>query len=69
MNNSIGRIIEVKLDFLTAGNYTIEMWADTGKSDKEPMDIKKSAKSIKSGETIKITLAKNGGFVAVIKSK
>jgi len=69
MNNSIGRRIEVKLDFLPAGNYMIEMWADTGKSDKEPADIKKSEKSIKSGETIKITLAKNGGFVAVIKPK
>jgi len=69
MNNSIGRSIEVKLDFLPAGNYMIEMWADTGKSDKEPADIKKSEKSIKSGETIKITLAKNGGFVAVIKPK
>ena len=69
MNNSIGRIIEVKLDFLPADNYTIETWADTGKSDKEPSDIKKSEKSIKSGETMKITLAKNGGFVSLIRLK
>ena len=57
------------MNFLPAGNYTIEMWADTKKSDKEPTDLKKSEKSVKSGDTIKVTMAKNGGFVAVIKSK
>lgn len=67
MNNSIGKSIDISLDFLPAGNYIMEMWADSKKSDKEPMDLKKSEKSIKSGDKIRITLAKNGGFVAVIK--
>ena len=54
---------------MPAGNYTIEMWADTKKSDKEPTDLKKSEKSVKAGDTIKVTMAKNGGFVGVLKSK
>ncbi|HBZ22714.1 MAG TPA: hypothetical protein DEO60_16385, partial [Bacteroidales bacterium] len=69
MNNSIGRSVDVNLNFLPQGSYTIEMWADTKQSDKEPMELKKSEKSVKSGDTIKITMAKNGGFVAVFKSK
>jgi alpha-glucosidase len=67
MNNSIGKTIDVNLNFLPAGNYTIEMWADSKKSDTEPMELKKSEKSVKSGDTMKITMAKNGGFVAVLR--
>jgi hypothetical protein len=33
------------------------------------MEIKKSAKSVKSGDEIKVTMSKNGGFVAVIRRK
>jgi alpha-glucosidase len=69
MNNSVGKSVEIKLDFLPAGNYTIEMWADTKNSDKEPTDLKKSEKSVKAGDEIKVTMAKNGGFVAVIKKE
>jgi alpha-glucosidase len=69
MNNSIGKSIDINLDFLPNDNYTMEMWADSKKSDKEPMELKKSEKSVKSGEKVKITLAKNGGFVGVIRSK
>ena len=68
MNNSVGKSIEIGLDFLPAGNYKAEMWADSKKSDKEPMDLKKSERSVKPGDKIKITLAGNGGFVAVIKT-
>jgi alpha-glucosidase len=69
MNNSTGKSIELKLDFLPAGNYEAEIWADTKNSDKEPMEIKKSTKSVKSGDEIKVTMAKNGGFVALLKRK
>jgi alpha-glucosidase len=69
MNNSIGKTVDVNLNFLPAGNYTIEMWADSKKSDKEPMELKKSEKSVKSEDTIKVTMANDGGFVAVIRSK
>jgi alpha-glucosidase len=69
MNNSKGKSIDISLDFLPAGNYTIEIWADSKKSDTDPTDLKKSERSVKSGDTIKVTLAKNGGFVAVIRQQ
>jgi alpha-glucosidase len=69
MNNSIGKSIEVKLDFLPDGNYETETWADTKNSDKDPMELKKVKHSVKSGDVLKATMAKNGGFVAVIKRK
>jgi alpha-glucosidase len=67
MNSSNGKSIDIVLDFLPAGNYTMETWADSKKSDKEPMDLKKSEKSVKSGDILKVTMAKNGGFVAFLK--
>jgi alpha-glucosidase len=69
MNNSVEKAVELKTDFLPAGNYEAETWADTKNSDKEPKELKKSTLIIKSGGLFKITLAKNGGFVAVIKRK
>jgi alpha-glucosidase len=68
LNNRTGRSIELKLDFLPSGNYEAETWADTKLSDKEPKDIKKSLVPVKSG-SLKVTMAGNGGFVAVIKRK
>jgi alpha-glucosidase len=67
MNNSIGKTVELNLSFLPAGNYKAEIWTDTKNSDKEPKDIKKSTTSIKSPGTIKVRMANDGGFVAVIK--
>jgi alpha-glucosidase len=69
MNNSIGKTIDLKLDFLPAGNYQAEIWADTKKSDNDPKELRKASQSAKSGDIIRVTLAKNGGFVAVIKRK
>ncbi len=69
MNNSISRSIELNLGFLPAGNFEAEIWADSRNSDKNPKELKKSSMLIKPGRTIKITMAKNGGFVAVLKKK
>ncbi len=69
MNNSKGKNVELKLNFLPEGTYNVQTWSDTRKSDKYPMDIKISERTIKSRETLKVTMADNGGFVAVIKKK
>ncbi len=69
MNNSVGKTVTLNLDFLPPGNYEAEIWADSKKSDKDPKEIKKSVQAIKSGGTMKIGLAKNGGFVAIVKRK
>lgn len=67
MNNSTGKTVELNLSFLPAGTYEAETWSDTKNSDKEPKQLKKSTISIKSPGTYKVTMAKDGGFVAVIK--
>jgi alpha-glucosidase len=69
MNNRIGKSVTLNLDFLPAGSFEAESWSDTKNSDKEPMEIKKSIQQVKSGGELKVTMAKNGGFVAVIKRK
>jgi alpha-glucosidase len=69
MNNSIGKSIVLNLSFLPAGNYEAETWSDTKNSDKEPKELKKANLSIRSPGTFKLTMAKDGGFVAVIKRK
>lgn len=66
MNNSKGKEIELKLDFLDEGGYEIEMWADSKKADKFPMEIQKKIKNVHNGDSIKVVLADNGGFVGVI---
>jgi alpha-glucosidase len=67
MNNSIGKTLELKADFLPVGNYSGDTWSDTKNCDNEPKELKKSTITVKSGGTIKVIMAKNGGFVAVIK--
>ena len=69
MNNSAGKSVTLKMDFLPAGNYDAELWSDSRNSDKEPMSIKKTKQSIKAGDEIKMTLAKNGGGVIVLMKK
>jgi alpha-glucosidase len=63
MNNSIGKTVELDLSFLGTGTFEAETWSDTNKSDKEPGELKKAVHSVKSG-ILKVTMAKNGGFVA-----
>ena len=67
MNNSVAKSVNIKLNFLPAGNYEAEVWADTKNSDKEPKELKRSVIKIKQGSPLKVTMTKNGGFVAVIK--
>ncbi|MCU0376752.1 MAG: glycoside hydrolase family 97 protein, partial [Bacteroidales bacterium] len=69
MNNSIGKTVDLRLDFLPEGSYVAELWSDTKKSNKEPKDIACSKRDCRAGETIKVTMADNGGFVAVFRRK
>jgi alpha-glucosidase len=69
MNNSVAKNIELKLDFLPSGSYEVEIWADSKNSDKDPGELKKAGQSVKQNDIIKVAMAKNGGFVALIKRK
>jgi alpha-glucosidase len=64
MNNSVGKTVELDLSFLGPGTFEAETWTDTKKSDKEPGDLKNAVHTFKSPGTLKVTMAKNGGFVA-----
>jgi alpha-glucosidase len=66
MNNSTSKTIELDMSFLPSGSHKMETWSDTGNTDKEPKDLKKSTITLNSPGTLKITMAKNGGYVAVI---
>ena len=43
-----------------------ETWSDTKNSDKEPKELKKAIVLIKSPCNFKVTMAKDGRFIAVI---
>jgi alpha-glucosidase len=66
MNNSTAKTVELDMSFLPAGSYNMESWSDTKKSDNEPKDLKKAVVSVKSPGKYKVTMSKNGGFVALI---
>lgn len=67
MNNSKRKTVELKLDFLEAGMYEMEIWEDTKKSDLVPTELRKRTVTIKNGKLLKIDLAINGGYVSTIK--
>lgn len=69
MNNSVRKEITISTGFLPDGSYTLESWSDTKKSDIEPTDIHKKVQKIKPDESLKITLATNGGYVGVISKQ
>ncbi len=57
------------MDFLTEGDYEMEIWSDSKKSNTEPKELLKKTKTIKSGDVVKVRLADDGGYVAVIRPK
>jgi alpha-glucosidase len=69
LNNSIGKNIVMKLDFLPEGNWEATTWSDTRRSDRDPKELKTETKAVKQGDILKVTMADNGGFVAVLRRK
>jgi alpha-glucosidase len=69
LNNSKAKTIDLDLGFLQIGEYTMNSWADSKKSDRYPSEVLAYSKKVKSGQIVKIDLAKNGGFAAVIYPK
>ncbi len=69
MNNQVGKQVMIPTGFLPEGEYDLESWSDTKKSDTLPADVLKKFSKIKAGEPLKITLAKNGGYTGVIRKR
>ncbi len=67
LNNSKGKDVSFKLDFLPEGKYEMEIWSDSKKSNTEPKELAKKNQTVKSGQTIKVRLANDGGYVAIIR--
>lgn len=66
LNNSKGKTIEIPLTFLQEGEYKIESWSDTKNSNAEPIELNKQSVNLKTSKPLKVTLANNGGYAAVI---
>ncbi|MCG2613478.1 glycoside hydrolase family 97 protein [Terrimonas sp. NA20] len=62
------RNIELNFDFLDAAkNYTITYFEDGINAGRQAMDYRKKTIQIRGGDTMKITMVRNGGFAAVIE--
>jgi alpha-glucosidase len=69
MNDTTAKKVTIQTDFLGEENWELEVWSDTGNSDKQPMEMKKAILKIKANDKIIVSMAKNGGWVAVARKK
>jgi alpha-glucosidase len=69
MNNQVRKNVVLKLDFLPEGTYEAESWEDAKNADKEPAEIVRLKQKVKNGDDFKVSMARNGGCVTVIKRK
>jgi alpha-glucosidase len=63
------RELEIKLDFLPAGTYTLIEFVDGINADLFAEDYARKESIVKSGDTIKIKMAPGGGYAAMITLK
>ncbi|WP_167616398.1 glycoside hydrolase family 97 protein [Maribellus sediminis] len=63
------REMELKLDFLGDGTYTMKVWKDGINADKHAADFAQETVQVTSGSTVKVKMAPGGGWVAIISKK
>jgi alpha-glucosidase len=61
------RELDVKLDFLPAGSYTLLEFVDGINADQYAEDYARKESTVKQGDIIKIKMAPGGGYVAMLK--
>lgn len=67
-NKEKERVFELPLDFLQDGKtYQMTSFEDGVNANRQAMHYVKNVKQVKKGQTIKIKMARNGGFAAVIE--
>jgi alpha-glucosidase len=69
LNNQVGKQVDIPTGFLPEGEYDLELWSDTKKSDTNPADLQKKLLKIKSGAPFRVTLSRNGGCTGVIRKR
>ena len=67
MNNSKMKEVILKLDFIPPGTSDIEIWADGDNANDSPKELNIFSRKVTFGESLKVIMANNGGFVARIK--
>ncbi|MCE4563803.1 glycoside hydrolase family 97 protein [Maribellus sp. CM-23] len=63
------RTLELKLDFLGEGTYTMKVWKDGVNATKHAADFAQETVEVTSGSAVKVNMAPGGGWVAIIEKK
>lgn len=66
MNDWTPRDLELKLDFLPAGKWSMQAMADGRNAHRMATDHTLTTKTVSSGETLNLHLAPGGGWVAIL---
>ncbi|WP_172992036.1 glycoside hydrolase family 97 protein [Lacipirellula parvula] len=61
------RELEVGLDFLPAGKFRLESWADGANADRSGEDVRCDSRDVDSQSTLKLRLAPAGGWIGIIR--
>jgi alpha-glucosidase len=61
--------LDLKLDFLGEGTYTLTTYSDTPESIQRPAALAESSREVKRGEVIKVRMEPAGGFAATLRPK
>jgi len=61
------RNMEVPLDFLKPGEYTLQLWKDGVNADKHAADYKMETITVNNNSTLNIEMAPGGGWAGIIK--
>ena len=64
MTNSFGRELEIKLDFLSGGNYKMVSFTDIEKTKQNAEIAEQKETTVKKGDSVKIKMVPGGGFAA-----
>jgi alpha-glucosidase len=63
MTNWTPRTLEIPLDFLGAGTYRAEIWADAYEAADFPDRLRKDSETVTASDTLTADLAPGGGYV------
>lgn len=63
------RDLELPLNFLGKGNFEVALWSDGKDADIDPNQLVRTHSRLRSGEILKVHVARDGGFVAKISRK
>ena len=69
MNHQQPLELDLKLDFLGEGTYSLTTYADTPESAQRPTSLAQTTREVKRGDTLRIRMENSGGFAATLLPK